>query len=241
MAIRRREFLPEPGEELLLSQSAQAVLSRFDRFLEASGLDGADVLSEPLCTTPLPVARKGPGGKPLRWHNANPGFLWHPLMWLPEEAALRFEIRDTPGGDPHVETDAEWAVRISLQLRESGLYDSANGGWLDILALHGLDIEDDAVRQRAQNWLDGEADVILDEVDLDDVIGADSAHWALLAAQDLTASLQPVQVQYLASDLFAMLELDDAPEELVATLAGALLQVPSSGDLRTNLDRLAVS
>ena len=235
MAITRREFLLEPGEELLFSRSAFSVLDRFSAFLTASGLDAGDVLSHPLCTTPLPVARRAGDSGAARFSGADPAFLWHPLMWLPADTALRYSVRDAPGQDaPRVETDAEWAVRVCLQLGESGLYDPANGGWLDVMALHGFDIGDRAVLVRASAWLHGAPDRGFDRICLDDVIGPDSAHWAFQEAHELARELEPAQFEALAEDLIA--QIDRFGEDAVRVAAESIFATAVTGGLREFLD-----
>ena len=240
MAITRREFLLDPGEKLLFSRSALPILERFSAFLDASGLDAGEVLSHPLCTIPLPVARRTADSKVARFAGAHPTFLWHPLMWLPADTALRYSVRDAPGQDaPRVETDAEWAVRVSLQLGESGLYDSANGGWLDVMALHGFDIDDPAVLVRASAWLHGTPDRGFDRISIDDVIGPDSAQWAFHAAQELTRELEPAQFEVLAEDLIA--QIDCLGEDLVRVATESIFATRVTGGLLAFLGARAVS
>ena len=222
MTILRRRFLLKAGEELLLSHSALAVAERFDRMAAASGLDPEDIFSDPLCATPLPIYRKDDGGGVRRFAAANPEFLWHPVMWLPRDTALRFQVREPgEGTEPRIETDHEWAIRVSLLLAAWGLYRSDDGGWLDVLALHGLDIANPVDYARVVAWQAGGADPILDGIDLAELADdGDDQEWAFRAAQDLVGVLAPAQWQLSATSLLAFLDDDDSPG--VATVASEL-------------------
>ncbi len=248
MTITRRSYLLEPGEELLLSRSAITVAERFDRFCTDSGLDPDQVFSDPLCATPLPIARKNPDGTIPRWRGVNPAFLWHPVMWLPRDIALRYQVREDPSSDElHLETDHEWAIRVSLELQAAGLYDSETGGWLDVLALHGLDPANPVDYARIEAWLGGGADETLDAIDLRDFTASpDDPDWAFRATRELAEALIPAQWSLIAGDLLDVLSESAATggslevrQRTLAAISGlawdVLEDVPDSGELLASI------
>lgn len=203
MTFQRKAFLLEPGERLVLSHSAVTVAHRFTEFLDASGLDAEAVLFNPLCGIPIPLYARGAGGKLTRFADARASFLYHPVMWLPERTALRYQIRDAAEeSGSRIETDDEWAIRVAMELTGSGLYDPVSGTWVDVLALHGVDIDNPVDEARVEAWQRGAADPILDSIDLGELIG-DGAEdrWSLHASQSTAPVLIPAQWSIMASSL----------------------------------------
>lgn len=249
--LRRREFLLEPGEQLLLTTSAIGLMERFDEFNAHSGLAPEAILSDPLCATPLPVFELDADGTLARPATANPAFMWHPLMWLPATTALRYRLNITEdGGETRVEDDHEWAIRVALELQSSPLYDVETGTWLDILALHGLDSDLPEVQGRIAAWLAGADDPILDTVNLDGILFPTGDHdWSIGAAQELARVLIPAQWCYTAQSLLDSLEqsLSEAVDleharrigSIITTLADALLgDVPGIDGDELTADRV---
>lgn len=238
MTITRRRFLLEPTESLLLSRSALAVAERFDEMTTASGLDPEEIFSDPLCATPLPIYRKNDNGTLQRFTTANPEFLWHPIMWLPRDTALRFQVQEPGEGvEPRIETDHEWAIRVSLELAALGLYTSADGGWLDVLAFHGLDITNPVDFARIVAWQAGGADPVLDDINLADLADeGDDAEWAFRAAQDLVGVLAPAQWHLTAASLLTLLDDSDEPEvAVVASELACEMLADAGGDTEARL------
>lgn len=239
MAIKRRQFILDDGEELLLSRSAVGVADRFDEFLRTTGLEGDDVFSHPLLATPLPIYRKGSDGELQRFAAVSPAIIWHPVFWLPATLALRYQVQEADG-EQRVETDAEWAVRVGLELQAAALYDAHSGGWLDILALHGVDIENPVDYARVEAWLAGNADETLDGIDLGELTENPEPDWAFQPAAELLAALEPAQWSVTAASLLETLTTTPRDEHtaqrlnlVVAQLANAMLyEVPGrSADL----------
>ncbi|HAN23022.1 MAG: hypothetical protein CMH36_08780 [Microbacterium sp.] len=206
--VKRRRFLNEPGEGLLLNSDPVEFVRRFDEFVDESGLPPERVLALPLISVPLPVATVGEDGRPNRWSGANPAFMWHPLMWLPAHIALRYRYRvidDAQGGtdiDYEIESDSLWATRVALELVHSGLYNPEDGTWLDVLAYAGLDIENPVDQARVELWLNGSHDDTLDAIDLEPlVLVPEDSEWALRAANDLVDTLVPAQWSLIASGI----------------------------------------
>ncbi|GAA3599243.1 hypothetical protein GCM10022198_24420 [Klugiella xanthotipulae] len=74
-------------------------------------------------------------------------------------------MHEEDGAEPLVESDEDWAIRVTLCLQASGLYDSETGGWVDVLAREGLNIEDPVIQQRVKAWTDSAVDHTLDAID----------------------------------------------------------------------------
>lgn len=211
--VRRRTFQNEPEEKLLLTSDPLAFVTRFDEFIDTSGLPPERVLATPLIATPLPVATVGEDSKLARWEGANASFMWHPLMWLPPHLALRYRYRiidDTDGGtdeDTETEPDDIWAIRVALELVYSGLYNPDDGTWLDVLAFHGLDTGNPVDLARVEAWLEGASDEILDSIDLTSiVVNDDNPEWALRSAKDLSDTLIPAQWALTAATIIDTVE-----------------------------------
>lgn len=206
---RRRQFLSEPGEHLLLPTDV-AVFLRTAQWFEACGLDGHFVVS-PLIAHPIPTQnlrvadQRGP--KRLR---VDPAMMWHPLMWL----SYRTLAPKTVPGTNRIETVDEYAIRLAVELSEAAawrvgdksflylhdhvneayvrpvtaadkhvqaLYDPASGTWLDVLSTVGLDVDSARDRTRVEKWLRGRPDPLLESIDVDvlTTIAGRHSDWAL--------------------------------------------------------------
>jgi hypothetical protein len=236
---RRRQFLTEQGEPLILAHSPMTLVERYSHFIEATGLDEHLVTANPLVTVPMPVFNKASG--PRGWpENLNPEMLWHPLFWLPPRVALRYRFEDAEAGDGGIESEDEWVVRVGLELTLSNLYDPADGTWLDILSVIGLDSEDAATHNRLRFWLQGIEDADLDSIDLSVLTDLPATpHWALESAAELLPTLQPASWAVLADNLaqsageiaMDVTEIDDARNAvsmLVNLALGTLRKVPAA-------------
>lgn len=208
--VARRPLVTEPGEPLLVARDPLEAALRFTVFAEATGVPETDLLVSPLCAIPLPVfpAQWEQGRR--RWAGARAEAMWHPLMWLPRRVAGRYQVRQ-PDGSTAPESDDAWAVRVALEMTFSGLYDDATGTWMDVLALHGIDIANPAGIIRVQNWLDGADDPVLNGIDLTPLLDVpEDRAWAVAAATEMLPDLYTTSWA-LASD--SLLEaLDDLAE-----------------------------
>lgn len=188
----RRRFLTEPGEPLLEPPAPGDVAGRFVQFQDATGLAADDIVACPLVAVPLPFhPDRWPSGR-RRWNGMRPDVAWLPLMWLPDRIANRYTLVDDNGNE-RLEDDTEWAVRVALELTAAGVYDETSGGWVDVLALAGLDIDNDADIARVEEWLNGADDQLLDKIDLSaqfDRSDPDDVDWAVNAAADWMPGLQ---------------------------------------------------
>lgn len=221
MTIIHRPFLLEAGEQLVLSADALTAAARLAEFTEASGLEPEHVVSDPVVATPLPITVKG-----QRFSEVNPELLWLPLFWLPEDIALRFQIREEGSDEPRVETDTEWALRVALELQAAGLY-TAENGWVDILAMFGLDIADPVDLARVEAWQAGDPDVTLDTIDITGLFAGED-EWAFHEAAALLPVALPAQFALTAASLLnALEEHPDAIGNIAAIGAEMLVDEPS--------------
>ena len=105
-----------------------------------------------------------------RWVGTRPEAMWHPLLWLPARLAMPL-VALTPDGDIFEEPLEQWQTRVAVELVDSQLLTA--DGWVDVLALAGLDVDDPADVRRVGDWLAGGADEVLDAVDLEPVLRQD--------------------------------------------------------------------
>ena len=173
--FRRRPFLLEPGDTLLLEPDPIRVMVNFGRFAEATGVPASSLVSSRLCALPVPV------GHIRDWPQVRPELTFLPLLWLPPHLAepKSYVVGDDglahavtsggpmtsggPGGrEVYVEPEEEWAVRVALELTASGFYDAESGTFLDVMDLVGIDVDTKAGRERVAAWLSGGRDDDLD-------------------------------------------------------------------------------
>lgn len=208
---RRQAFPTHPGEPLLLPRSTVELAVRQQMWTEATGLDPADQVVTPLVSVPIPLYLALPGPEPAAgqydrrrsFPDVPAAVMWHPLLWLPPRLAGRYRFSDHDGGI-FVESDEEWAVRVALEVSESGLYDTDSGTWLDVLSLVGLDASDDVDLARIEAWQAGAPDPALDGIDLTEITDSENRHWALEQAAQLVDPLREAAWACCADDLAEM-------------------------------------
>ena len=224
MSYRFRRFGAEPGELLLSTVDPHEAGMRFGRFLAATGLSGTDVVTSTTTVIPLPLYPAAWPADRKRWTGVRAELMWHPLMWLPPRLAgrARLDVEDRIV----VESDELWAARVAIEMTASGLYREADGTWLDVLALHDLDIADPAVVARVGAWAAGGDDSVLDGIDLAEQLAPAGAEpeWAFPIAWASVEALRPVARVVHAESLLA--DTDDiiasAPDLDDAQLAAAV-------------------
>ena len=184
---RRRRFLLEPGQVLLMSESPVRNLMNHVGAARALGLTQAQLSTSRL--SPLPIPVNGGRSARRRIDEVKPAMMWLPLLWLPERLAQRVRFQFIDGelfvldddgyfaGDPHAvsqpiaghtvstETTDLWVIRVALELEASGVYDEETGTWTDVLDGVGLSVEDRRDVQRVRRWLEGGVDHVLDDLD----------------------------------------------------------------------------
>lgn len=83
---------------------------------------------------------------------------WLPIFWLPETVATPYKYVGLDGVET-LETTEEWHYRASAELEAAGLWNSADGTWVDVLATYaGIDIATLDGQTRVRNWLAGGED-----------------------------------------------------------------------------------
>lgn len=233
MTITLRKFLTDEGEPLLTPVGPFDAAVRLQRFHEATGIDIGGIVTSPLSGLPVPVyPAQLPDGR-RRWPGLRPEAMWHPLMWLPKTVRARRFV--AVGNDqPTIEDNDLWVARVMVELSTAAkydedldqwipLYDEASGGWVDILALHGLDIETTEVQDRVAAWLDGAPDTDLDAIDLAGCFDTDEQmpDWSVVYAWNAIGILLPaayaVYAHALAGHIEDILGSPDVDAETLAT------------------------
>lgn len=231
MIIKQRTMQSEPGQPLLLPAHPATHVANLSDFLDVTGLSPEQVHADPLAIFPMPVYRDGSG--PRQFAGLRPEAAWHPLFWLPRSVAGVLCLTRNADGSPAVQEDAgHHMIRVAIELGLSGLYDEADGTWVDVLALHDLDIDDPAVLERARRWLAGEPDSTFDQITLDDYLGSEQTAAAYALADEMRDSLvvcaAALHSDALAGDLAAA-TLEDQPDRAsvvaIAGLASSFLPV----------------
>lgn len=227
----QRAMQSEPGQSLLLPPHPATHAANFEDFLTVTGLAAAEVLTSNLVTFALPRYRDTSGAR--QFAGLRPEAAWHPLFWLPRHIAGAMCLERDEDGRPVVQEDPEHhLVRAAISLALSGLYDEVDGTWVDVLALHGLDIADPSVIERVRSWLSGRDDPLLDGIDLTQYLdpASNTAVFGLTteileALRDCAAALHS---DALAADLAGRLLGEDTADTAafvttIASLAAAFL------------------
>jgi len=218
----RRQFLLEEGEQILVTRDALVSAERLIEFINETGMQPEDIVTDPVVAFPVPVHARG-----KRFDNVEPEALWNPLFWLPEDIALRIRIRETDSSEPRPETDAEWAIRIALEVADSGLY-TPGEGWLDVFALYGINPDDPTDLEAIQAWQAGLPEERLDAIDLRNHVQFSEDHEAFHIAQELYPLLMSAQWAFTASSLIAAIEADPKEISSYAALGAAMLSAETS-------------
>lgn len=213
MQIMLRKFVTEEGEPLLTPVGPFDAMLRLAQFQQATGIAVESIVTSPLCGMPVPLyPAQLPEGR-RRWPGVRPEAMWHPLMWLPKQVRSRRMV-SIGDGPPTIEDDDLWVARVMVQLATAAhynpeddtwipLYDEPSGGWIDILALHNLNVETVEVQDRIAAWLDGAPDPDLDGIDLTNCFEDDEQmpDWAVVYAWNAIGALLPAAYAVHASAL----------------------------------------
>ena len=167
--FRRRPFLLEPGDTLLLEPDPIRVMVNFGRFAEETGVPTSSLVTSRLCALPVPT------GSIRSWPRVSAEATFLPLLWLPPHLAerktyvigddgLAHAVASAEAGrsDVYEESEEEWAVRVALELSAAGFYDAESATFLDVMALVGIDLDTDEGLERVRSWLGGASDDDLD-------------------------------------------------------------------------------
>lgn len=216
----RRPYLTYGGtgegahESLLVAATVRDTIARCDGFAGVTGLIPFEqFFTDPIVTVPLPISTEDDTSfrNPL-WKV--PGMLWHPLAWLPYPQACRMPVAG-PDGEVVLESLGEWAVRLAWELTATGLYDPERG-WVDVLALHGIDIATAGGAERVAAWMSAgqRGDEILDAVDLSPWFAAldviHEAGWSSRIASETYPIYQAAAWSVAARTLLEELDAGDA-------------------------------
>ncbi|MEJ7648665.1 MAG: hypothetical protein WKF57_06490 [Nakamurella sp.] len=218
MDVIRRQLLTEVGEPLAVSPSPIETALRYGGWLAYSGLTPDETMANPMSSVPLPVYPQEWDLGLRRWPGVNAGAMWHPLMWLPNRLAGRYSLPDGNGGYI-IESDDLYAIRLAYELTASGLYDENTAGWLDVLAMVNIDVDDPTDLARVQSWLDGAADAALDELSVQEILDSLDEYkgdpdWAMSLAAE---NLGPLRIiAWASSSQQLILHLEDLKEDLHA-------------------------
>ncbi len=198
---KRRPYLTETGEPLLVQRDPYVFMDRFSEWLKTTGLGPDHILTSTLIAVPLPAypengdfGDRADGTPRRRWEGMRAEMMWHPLFWLPPRSAYRYTVIPDETAQPEegvLEDDDAWAVRIAMELSGSLLYHEETGTWMDVLSTVGLDIDSPADVTRVQEWLDGADDELIDGIDLSPLIDRpDEEDWAFTHAEDWLEDLR---------------------------------------------------
>lgn len=226
--VARQHFLTQEGEQLLISFDAMQTAERMLSFVTATGLEPAEVISDPITTHPLPVYHRD-----TRFSTVKPELMWHPLFWVPEHVGLRLQIRESENAEPRVETDSEWALRVAIELTRSDIY-APEGGWADVMALCGLDLDNPIDLARVEAWRAGEVDETLDAIDLGALFAFSADNEAFYEAQELYPALTAAQWGFTAVSLLESIDEDREGAGAYAGLGAEMLadeRSPASDEL----------
>jgi hypothetical protein len=205
----RRPWITEPGESLLLSESALRDIERNVAVRAELGLELREVVMSRMCTVPLPTPDRPrtPGNAP--WPGITADTMWNPLVWLPERLRTRMYVPNRSDIDGYsFEDDDEFAARVAMELNASGLYDQETGTWLDVMSLLQIDLNIAADAARVDRWLAGDGDFDLDTLDLTEhVTVPEQPDWAVQVVGELIDDLIP------AARVSAAADMRDAVEE----------------------------
>lgn len=192
---RIRPYLLEPGDSLLVASDVEGALLRYGEVARLSGIPIDRIVLSFMSSLPMPRYEKLADGE-LRWAGARAEELWAPIFWIPDEISQRMPVADAEAADGlRGESDDEWSARIALHMVLSGLYRPETGDFVDVPAALGVDLLNEDVATRVQDWLDGAADAELDGLD-------PSPLWQLPGDDDAASVYFTLKESY--SDLFSL-------------------------------------
>ena len=201
---RRRQWMTEPWEPLLAPIAPMVVISRVLEFVRDTGVAPACLSMSRVGAVPGP-APESPGGGPRAFEGLRAAHAWNPLFWLPEHLTRRVMVQDA-GGTARSETDDEWVTRVLLGLELGGVY-TPEGGWFDLLAENGIDVDDPEDAGRVERWLAGQQDELLSGLSLEPHLqGADYLDWAVAMSGALIDKSLPVAWALSAENLLDLID-----------------------------------
>jgi hypothetical protein len=106
----RRAFATEEGERLLLARSAYAMAVKYDEMKEATKLPDEAIISDAICSVPMPRYEPEFTGEGNRWPGVRTSMMWHPHSGSPSLLTVTSDSPGRPRSDS--ETDAMWMVEL---------------------------------------------------------------------------------------------------------------------------------
>lgn len=200
MPNRRTPYLLREGDPITLPRTALHQALYFALAQDVLGLDAERLIQSVAVSIPLPRYEEG---RPLRGTpGVDPRALRYPFMWLPESLSERYEIPGPDGEHPQIEDDDTWMLRVVLEMCATGAYNISEAGWIDVLALHGLDVDNADDLDRVSAWWNGADDPILDAIDLSDIFSDEGdPDWAMRAATALAPTFIRASMALSAVDI----------------------------------------
>ena len=195
----RQHYLTKPGQALIISDDPIGRLYSFSQFAEDTGLHPENITMDSVCAVPLPMITEDMN--PERpYAQVNPEMLWHPVFWLPARLMERQAYEDDNGAT-YIEDTRLWSLRVSLEMLSGLIYDPETG-WLNMMELIGLDVQNPADLHRIRNWQNGGEDESLDSINLDELMRDDKdPAWALETARGVIDDMDGAQWSVQASAL----------------------------------------
>lgn len=205
----RRTFIIEPEDGLLLTPTAFDAWENNYTFCHTTGLSPEQLVTSILCSAPIPRYTQEVT-TPRRFSNVKAKFMWHPFFWLPPRLAQRVNV-PSPEGDPYLEEWDAYAVRIALEMGNSGVFNQ--DGWIDVLATVGINVDTAEGVRRIENWQAGNPDPALDFIDTTDLYAVKSdPFWSVTISRMLVDPARNAQNHLVALAFLEALE-DAKPSE----------------------------
>lgn len=211
MQNQRVHFLLGEDEPLTIPRQVIPQVLRLGIGAKTLGMSEDQLIVTPAVSIPLP---RYVDDEPLRGlPGVHPSALRYPFMWLPVNLRERYELTGEDG-ETKLESDSTWALRVALEMFASGAFSATTGGWIDILALHGLDPSDPETADRIKRWWDGEDDEILDAIDISELFDVDAPEgsepehdWAIISASSLDIPFRNATYSLAGFDILALCEM----------------------------------
>lgn len=184
--VRYRHLATVPEAGILLPESAMSVPAAYHAWRSATQMAEEDIILGSLSPIPLPR----PSLREQNWSMVDPQTLFCPLFWLPERLTTR-RVIELADGTTVAEPVDQMLVRIALELTTSGVY-TMDKGWVDVMAMHGIDLDSPEDLQRVRAWQDGDPDATLDTISLDpwlDQTRTEDPDWASTASDQMFPTL----------------------------------------------------
>ena len=200
----RKHYLTEPGTPLIIAEDPIGRMYDFTVFADDTGLPTENISASTLCAVPLPIVTADMN--PARpYAHVNPAMMWHPLFWLPSRLIER-DVYLNDDGEERIEDDKMWSLRLSLELIAGMVY-SPELGWLNMMELIGIDVNDPADVERIRRWQNGAEDDALDSINLDELMrDQQEPNWAMETTQALVDEVENAQLAVHASALSTYLQ-----------------------------------